>query len=184
MEKEKQTFHMHIGQRNIKTALAATLCALIYLLIDRNPAFACIGAIFGLGSDMANSKLNGGNRFFGTMIGGLLGMGLFRLYLFVYPDGKTRVLIVLFLFVGVVLLILFSQIFHWVGAVQPGGVVLCLLLFSIPPETYVSYCINRIVDTGIGVLIALAVNRLLPRERVDRWKHTLMGKVGKKNGTK
>ena len=50
-----------IGMRNIKTALAAALCALIYYFLDRSPAFACIGAIFGMGSDLENSKLHGGN---------------------------------------------------------------------------------------------------------------------------
>ena len=33
-----------IGMRNLKTAVAATLCALIYAPFDRNPTFACIGA--------------------------------------------------------------------------------------------------------------------------------------------
>ena len=72
----RQHGKFHIGMRNIKTATAATLCALLYLLIDRNPTFACIGAIFGTGNDMANSWLNGGNRLFGTIFGGLLGMGI------------------------------------------------------------------------------------------------------------
>ena len=54
----------HVGQRSIKTAVAATLCALPYLIFGADPSFACIGAIFGLGSDMSMSKLNGGNRFF------------------------------------------------------------------------------------------------------------------------
>lgn len=76
----------HIGLRNLKTAIAASLCALIYELIDRNPTFACIGAIFGMGADMENSKLHGGNRLFGTVIGGFLGMILFRFYLIFYPD--------------------------------------------------------------------------------------------------
>ena len=58
--------------RNIKTALAACICAFLYQLIDRNPTFACIGAIFGMGNDMGNSKLNGGNRLFGTLFGGLI----------------------------------------------------------------------------------------------------------------
>ena len=74
---------------------------------------------------------------------------------------------------GVVLLILVSQIFHWPGAVQPGGVVLCILLFNTPVETYISYSLNRIVDTGIGVIIALLVNWLLPRERVVAWMEKL-----------
>lgn len=160
---------LHVGQRNIKTAIAATLTALLYFLVDRNPTFACIGAIFGLGSDMPNSRLNGGNRFFGTLFGGFLGMLLFRLYIVFYPDGEMHVPMFIFIFIGVVLLILVSQIFHWPGAVQPGGVVLCILLFNTPVDTYISYSLNRIVDTGIGVIIALLVNWLLPRERVTAW---------------
>ena len=76
-----------IGMRNIKTATAAALCALVYFFLDRSPAFACIGAIFGMGSDLENSRLHGGNRLFGTLIGGLLGMALFRIYLIFYPHG-------------------------------------------------------------------------------------------------
>ena len=165
MEQQKR---VHIGQHSIRTAIAVTLVAALYLLVERNPSFACMGAVFGVGTDMAGSRRNGGNRFVGTVIGGLQGMGLFRLYLFIYPDGKARLLILPFLFVGVVLLILCSRVF-WKGAVQPGGVVLSLLLFNTPPETYLSYSINRIIDTGVGVLVALLISWLLPRERVNRW---------------
>ena len=162
-------FQLHIGLRNIKTALAATLCALLYFLVDRNPTFACIGTIFGMGSDMSNSRLNGGNRFFGTIIGGLLGMGLFRIYIIFYPDGAMKLPLLLFLFVGVILLILVSVLFRWPGAVQPGGVVLCIILFNTPVATYISYSLARMLDTGIGVAIALLVNWLLPRERLVQW---------------
>lgn len=163
---EQQKFRFHIGMRNFKTALAATLCALLYFPFDRNPTFACIGAIFGTGSDMGNSWLNGGNRLFGTIIGGFLGMGLFRLYIIFQPDGKMHPLMLLFIFVGVVLVVLASLFFKWPGAIQPGGVVLCIILFNTPVDTYISYSINRMLDTGIGVVIALLVNLLLPRERV------------------
>ena len=164
---------LHVGQRNIKTALAATLCALVYFLVGRNPTFACIGAIFGLGSDMSNSRLNGGNRFFGTIIGGFVGMLLFRIYIIFYPDGAKEWPLLLFLFAGVVALIVFSQVFNWPGAVQPGGVVLCIILFNTPVETYVSYCVARMIDTGIGVLFALLVNWLMPREKVIAWLEKL-----------
>ena len=146
-----------VGMRNLKTALAAALCALAYYFLDRSPAFACIGAIFGMGADMEDSRRNGGNRLFGTMIGGLLGMALFRIYL-----------LVPLVFVGTVLLIILCQIF-WVGGVQPGGVVLCILLFNTPVESYVSYAVNRIVDTAVGVLVALLINSLIPRDRLPQW---------------
>lgn len=150
-----------IGMRNIKTATAAALCALVYFFLDRSPAFACIGAIFGMGSDLEMSKLHGGNRLFGTVIGGLLGIVLFRIYLIFYPEGGRSLLLVPLVFIGTVLLIVLCQIF-WVGGVQPGGVVLCILLFNTPVDSYVSYALNRIFDTAIGVVAALVVNSLFP----------------------
>lgn len=181
MEESASRHPLHVGQRNFKTALAASLCALMYLVFlpDRGPAFACIGAIFGMGTDMDHSKLNGGNRLFGTIIGGFLGIGLYRIYLLFYPEGGKHLLLVPLLFVGVVLLILLSQ-FFWVGAVQPGGVVLCLLLFSIGPETYVTYSLNRMFDTGVGVVVALLVNWLLPRERLSAIIDRFLGLFHKK----
>jgi uncharacterized membrane protein YgaE (UPF0421/DUF939 family) len=150
-----------IGMRNIKTATAAALCALIYYFLDRSPAFACIGAIFGMGSDLATSKQHGGNRLFGTLIGGLLGMALFRVYLIFRPDGGRSLWLVLLVFLGTVLLIVLCQIF-WIGGVQPGGVVLCIILFNTPVDSYISYALNRILDTAIGVITALVVNSLFP----------------------
>lgn len=166
MEEILKNFRIHIGMRNAKTAIAATLTALIYLFIDRNPTFACIGAIFGIGSDMENSWLNGGNRLFGTIIGGFLGMGLFRIYIIFYPEGGMEPLILLFLAIGVIILIAASLVLRWPGAIQPGGVLLCIILFNTPVDTYVSYSINRMFDTGVGVAVALMVNFLFPRERV------------------
>ena len=165
-----------VGMRNIKTAIAASLCALIYYYIGRSPAFACIGAIFGMGSDMEDARRNGGNRLFGTLIGGLLGMALFRIYLIFVPDGSHSLLLVPLTFIGTVLLILLCQMF-WVGGVQPGGVVLCILLFNTPAHAYVSYALNRILDTAVGVLVALVISYLFPRgwmklwpQRLESWK--------------
>ena len=70
-----------VGLRNLKTALAATLCAILYAIVGRNPTFACIGAIFGMGADMNDSWESGANRLIGTVLGGVLGLGLFWVYL-------------------------------------------------------------------------------------------------------
>ena len=161
---------LHVGMRNLKTSITVAVCALVYYFLGRSPAFACIGVIFGMGSDMNTSRLYGGNRFFGTLIGGLIGMALFRVYLVCHPEGGPSLLLVPLVFIGTVTLILLCQKF-WVGGVQPGGVVLCILLFNTPVDTYISYAVNRIFDTAIGVLLALAVNWLLPRNRILRWLH-------------
>jgi len=124
--------------------------------------------------------LNGGNRLFGTIIGGVLGMGIFRIYICFHPEGGTHLLLFFLLFIGVILLILASQFFKWPGAIQPGGVVLCIILFNTPVDTYISYSLNRMLDTGIGVIIALLINLLFPRERVVKWRESITKKVNKK----
>ena len=166
MGTSKETEHKkfqwpRIGMRNIKTATAAALCALVYYFFDRSPAFACIGAIFGMGSDYDMSKLHGGNRFFGTLVGGFIGMALFAVYAELFPDGSNRWVLIPLIFVGVVILIVGCQ-YIWVGGIQPGGVVLCIILFNTPTDTYISYALNRILDTGVGVIAALFVNAMLP----------------------
>ncbi len=170
MNKEKDIYiHMkkiHVGTRGMKTAFTAVICTLLYMLIDRNPTFACIGVVFGTGTDMSSSWLNGGNRLFGTVFGGFVGMGLFSLYIRIYPDGGMHPLILLFIFIGMILMILACVAFRWPGAVQPGGVMLCIMLFNQPVESYISYSLNRILDTAIGVVLALAVCYLLPKERI------------------
>ena len=171
----KSPIHMppRPGMRTIKTALAAALCAFFYYFWNRSPAFACIGAIFGMGTGTEDGYKNGGgNRLYGTILGGLLGMVLFRLYLVFVPDGHHTLLLTGFTFVGVVLLVMLCQVF-WLGGVQPGGVVLCILLFNTPVDTYVSYALNRIFDTTIGVFAALAVSWLIPRGGLQTWKYRI-----------
>ena len=166
-----------VGMRNVKTALAAAFCALAYYFVGRSPAFACIGAIFGMGSDMEDSRKYGGNRLFGTLIGGLLGMLLFRIYLIFKPDGAYTLWLVPLTFIGTVILIVLCQMV-WVGGVQPGGVVLCILLFNTPTDTYITYAMNRILDTGIGVLAAIFVNGMLPGGFTFSFMHRLYQRLG------
>ena len=166
-----------LGMRNIKTALTAALCALIYYFVGRSPAFACIGAIYGMGHDMDDAFKNGFNRLFGTIIGGMLGMVLFHIYLQFVPDGHHTLGLVGLTFLGCSLLVMLCQVF-WVGGVQPGGVVLCILLFNTPADSYVTYALNRILDTGVGVVLALGVSWVFPMnwqkvwpQRIQRWNN-------------
>lgn len=170
--KVAKRFRFHVGMRNIKTAIAATLCAFIYAFFERNPTFACIGAIFGMGSDFKDSKRSGGNRLFGTIIGGLIGMVLFYIYIQYYPEPTSNFRFMLFelLFVGIIILVLVCQLLVIPGAIQPAGVVLCIILFNTPVDAYITYPLNRIFDTAIGVIIGIAVNMLLSRERIAKIK--------------
>ena len=62
-----------IGKRVYKTCLSVLIVALVYhyVLGGRNPCFACIGAVYGMGSSFKEGFQHGFNRFIGTLLVGL-----------------------------------------------------------------------------------------------------------------
>lgn len=48
------------------------------------------------------------------------------------------------------------------SAIQPGTVIYFVVMFTVGKERVFWYTVSRIVDTGIGVLIALLLTILLP----------------------
>lgn len=166
-----------LGFRSIKTALAAMFTAFLYAFIpESNPTFACIGAIFGMGADMEDSKRSGGNRFFGTIIGGFIGVALYWFEHAFYQEGNYWLRLPM-VFLGIIILVSMCVLCHWPGGVQPGGVVLCIILFNTPAH-HIDYAVHRMLDTGVGVVIALIVNFLLPRSRLEKWFHHGHEKLG------
>ena len=45
---------------------------------------------------------------------------------------------------------------------QPGAVVFYVVLYTVAEHLFVSYTINRIIDTGLGVLLSLIINTIFP----------------------
>ena len=68
------------------------------------------------------------------------------------------------LFIGIIALIHLCRT-YWPGGVQPGGVILCIVLFSTPVHSYLSYAVNRIFDTAVCLNVALLVNWVLQKDR-------------------
>ena len=150
-----------VGMRVVKTVIVATMVSVIYGLSGRNPCFACIGAVFGMGSAVRDGLKFGGNRFIGTFIGGLLAIPFYWLiHLSGWPIPKW-----VWISIGLFLVLYISQIFDAHGAIHPGSVVFFVVIDTIIPERYISYTIARIIDTGIGVAVALAVNALFPNKK-------------------
>lgn len=160
-----------IGLRNLKTAIAATLCALLYAIIDRNPTFACIGAVFAMNNTIQNSWQTGGNRLWGTIIGGFTGMLFFYFYESFPPLSPDSELLskIIFLFLGIIVMILICQFFGVNDAIPSGSVVFYIVMLLTPDNQYVTYALNRMLDTGIGVLMSILVNIALPRELFERF---------------
>ena len=160
-----------IGMRNLKTAIAATLCALIYAIVDRNPTFACMSAVFAMNTNLKSSFKTGGNRLFGTIIGGFTGMLFFYLFKqcpLLFPCSKLLSESI-FLFTGIIVMILISQFFGVNDSIPSGSVVFYIVMLLTPDQDYITYPLNRMLDTGIGVMMSILVNIALPRELFERF---------------
>lgn len=172
LSQKRQLFTVpKIGMRNLKTAIAATLCALIYAIFDRNPTFACMSAVFAMNTNLKSSFKTGGNRLFGTIIGGFTGMlffYLFKQFPLLFPYSKLLSESI-FLFTGIIVMILISQFFGVNDSIPSGSVVFYIVMLLTPDQDYISYPLNRMLDTGIGVMMSILVNIAMPRELFERF---------------
>lgn len=158
----------HVGKRVYKTCGSALIVALIYqyLLGGRNPCFACIGAVYGMGSSFKEGFFNGFNRFVGTLLGGLMVIPFYWLYTHT-PLGIPAAV---YLVVGLFATMWLNLAFGATSAIQPGTVVYFVVMFTQPTTGYVSYTIARIIDTAVGVAISLVLTAIDP------------GQIDKQNG--
>ncbi len=149
-----------IGMRIYKTLASVLIIALAYEYLwgGRNPAFACIGAVFGMGSFYSEGIRNGGMRFVGTLLGGLVVIPFYYLY-YTTPFGIPSTV---YLIVGLFFVIYINRVFGANAAIQPGTVVYFVVMFTVTNERYLSYTIARVIDTGLGVLLSVLINLILP----------------------
>ena len=140
----------------VKTAIAATLVRVLYLFVltDRNPCFACIGAVFGMGEEIIDGRITGGNRFYGTLLGGLTVLAVYPIYYGVHTVWAE----VLVLPLGLLIILLGGHLVRRTGIIQPASVVYYVVIFTVAAEKFTSYTVARMIDTGIGVAISIGLN--------------------------
>ena len=149
-----------LTERMWRTALAVLLTSVLYEygFSDRNPCFALIGAVYGIGSHFEEGFYNGINRCIGTFVGGLLVIPFYWLYMS-EPVGIPDWV---WLVTGLGLVLWCNLALGADSAIQPGTVIYFVVMFTVGKERVFWYTVSRIVDTGIGVLIALLLTILLP----------------------
>ncbi len=156
----KYPYFPKVGMRLIKTCLSCLIVSLIYmyLLPDRNPCFACIGAAYAMGSHIHEGFKHGFNRFVGTLLGGLMVIPFYWLY-YNQPLGIPSSV---YMVVGLFCVIYINLMFGANNAVQPASVVYFVVLYTQSEAVYVSYTIARIIDTGIGAAISVLLTVAMP----------------------
>lgn len=145
-----------IGLRNIKTSLSVVLCILLFQGIHRPyPFYACIAAVICTQSTVDQSFKSGMDRLIGTAIGGFLGMFL----CFLQETIPFFVLHALLTGIGIMLTIFICNAIGRNGACSIGCIVISAIMTNLKDVPYTLYAFNRMLDTFIGIIIALLINK-------------------------
>lgn len=153
------------GRRALKTAIAVFLCLVIAFIFKRENAFyAAIAAVVCMMPTYEETFQTGINRAIGTIIGGICGYGVLELGRFIpYFHDYSNMLIVPITLFGVIYI---CNIFKKQASVS----ICCIVFLSICAnssrdiDNALLYVINRVIDTSIGIIVAVLVNRfILPK---------------------
>ena len=148
-----------LGLRAIKTAISVFLCLLIAYILNRTDTlFASIAAIICLQPTYNKTFNSGLQRLVGTVIGGIVGY-LILLAIYKLPFKEITTLLI-----APIANLIVIYICNFIG--QPASVsISCIVVLSVVmwPDGNISdtlmYVINRVLDTSMGIIIAMLVNR-------------------------
>ncbi|MEM1484531.1 FUSC family protein [Oscillospiraceae bacterium PP1C4] len=145
---------LHVGMRNIKTALSILICLLLYQFVPGNVSYACIAALIAMQSTLEESLEQGRNRIVGTVIGGIFGAAFASLNI----ASNMPLLRIFSISIGVTILILVCNLIGKRGAIVMGCVTYLVIVLATQQENFWIYALQRVVDNTIGILVAVAVN--------------------------
>ena len=160
------------GMRTIKTAVAVMISLVLFLpflelttpegtaFVDQlGPFYACIAAIVCMQSSVGASWKQGISRLLGTLIGGLV--GLLCVTVTTWWDHPA----VLALLCGagtLVSIYLCNNVLKRPSACALSAIVCCSIMMSHSGQERYFYTIARMLETAVGILVAMAVNHVLP----------------------
>ena len=171
---------VHIGMRTVKTTVAVMLCIVIFplltilskrlpdnpapifrilrfLLYRESPIFACIASIIIMQPTVEKSLKLGSSRIVGTIVGGVVGL-IFTFIITVLPYKGLPIILV---GIGLVLII---TLFNVLGSPKSTSIALVtflIIMINIDSRDPMLYAVNRIIDTSIGVFIAVFINKYM-----------------------
>lgn len=138
-----------VGMRNIKTAIAVFISIILSKLFKMEyPFYAAIAAIISMQSSVEESFKTGRNRMLGTSIGAAVGF----VCALINP-GNAFVSAI-----GIVIVIYLCNLIKWKEASSIGGVVFLAIMLNLKGNNPLWYSINRLLDTFLGIIVAIAVN--------------------------
>ncbi len=145
------------GLRNIKTAIAVYICIILYHLLDLgNPLVALFSVVLCMQQNVSASVKEGKTRILGTFFGGAFAiLFLNMLYLenlTVYVQGAILSIFLIFI-------IYILNAMKKSEAISLSAVVFFVIIFDSSNDTILKVATFRIIDTTLGLVVAVLVNR-------------------------
>ncbi len=157
----KLNFNYRPGMRAVKSAFAVFLCLIAGYILKRESMFyAVIAAVICVQPTFDKSKNVGINRFIGSLIGGVI--GYFSLELLLAVNKEINWLFVFINSIGVIIVIYVCNFFGVKEATTIACIVFLNLVTNFNRDSHDAflYVLNRMVDTTIGIIFGVLINRI------------------------
>ena len=158
----EEHYHIHIGMRIIKTALAVFICGLLGVLRGEMTFFAMIAAVMCVQKSTEMTLKNSFNRFVGTAIGGVYGVALLFLETQIHMQRWMPLYIFVCSFMMIPIIVTALALHKPTVAGFSCIVFLSISVYHVGDASPYTYALNRLLDTTIGIIVALLVNLVMP----------------------
>lgn len=161
-EEVEAPHHFHIGMRIVKTVLAVFVCSILGWLRGETAFFSMIAAVLCMQKSAEKTLTSSFNRVIGTAVGGAYGV------IVLFLETQFRLQRILPLFYLIVSLMLIPVILTATGIKKPSVAAFACVVFLSTTVYHVgdadpyTYALNRMLDTVIGIVVALIVNLAMP----------------------
>ncbi|KAA8326552.1 hypothetical protein FE407_01455 [Leuconostoc carnosum] len=145
-----------VGLRTLKTGLAVMIIITAFYFLKRPPFVAALASVFALRESWDKTLSFAKIRLISNTVGGLLALLYFLVHVHTHNAAWVSILLLPLL---VIIAIVFLDGFNFNSGVIGALAALLMISLNIPAGATVLYVIDRIVDTFIGVLVAISVNR-------------------------
>ena len=154
--------HFHIGMRIIKTVIAVFICGLLGWLRDETSFFSMIAAVLCMQKSAEKTFTTSFNRIMGTAVGGVFGVVV------LFLETELHVQRVMPVYYLIVSLMLIPVIMSTIAIKKPSVagfacvVFLSTTIYHVGDASPYTYALNRMLDTALGIVVALVVNLAMP----------------------
>lgn len=158
-----------VGMRMLKTAIAVFLCFIVYLFRENGiPFYSAIAAVLCIQQDMKNSKKQAKSRLISTLVGGILGipvLWLLQEYKWLQVDVIHYMIVSIMIIPALYIPVLIKQ--------PQSAYISCVVFMSITvshihDDNPFIFGVNRMIDTFIGIGIALLVNKITVHKTLNQ----------------